>query len=184
MQGDGFLYAGQEATVQIRHGTMAWFKIGKGVPQGCILSLCLFKFYAEFSSVARSCLTLWDPMDYSMTGLPVHHQLAEFTQTHVPEFTQTSSQWCHPTISSSGVPSSSRLQTFPALGSFQMSPFFASGGKSIEVWASASVLPMKIQDWFPLGWAGWIFLQPKGLSRVFSNTTVQKHQFFGTQVSL
>jgi len=92
--------------------------------------------------------------------------------------------WCHPTISSSVVPFSSRLQSFPASGSFQMSQFFASGGQSIEVSASASVLPMNIQDWFPVGWTGWISLQSKGLSRVFSNTTVQKHQFFGAQVSL
>jgi len=91
------------------------------------------------------------------------------------------SRWCHPTILSSIVPFSC-LQSFPASGSFQMSQFFASGGQSIGVSASASVLPMNIQDWFPLGWTGWIFLQSKGLSRVFSNTTVQKHQFFGTQL--
>ena len=94
------------------------------------------------------------------------------------------SQWCHPTISSSAVPFSSRLQSFPASGSFQMSQFFASGGQSIGVSASISVLPMNIQDWFPLGWTGWISLQSKGLSRVFSNTTVQKHQFFSAQLSL
>ena len=86
--------------------------------------------------------------------------------------------WCHPTISSSVVPFSSHLQSFPASGTFQMSQFFESGGQSIRVSASASVLPTNIQDWFPLGWAGWISLQFKGLSRVFSNTTVQKHQFF------
>ena len=83
------------------------------------------------------------------------------------------SQWYHPTISSSVIPFSSRLQSFPASGSFPVSQFFASGGQSIEVSASASVLPMNIQDWFPLGWTGWISLQSKGLSRVFSNTTVQ-----------
>ena len=86
-----------------------------------------------------------------------------------------SSQWCHPTISSSIIPISSCLQSFPASGSFPMSWFFASGGQSIGVSASASVLPMNIQDWLPLGWTGWISLQSKGLSRVFSNTTVQKH---------
>ena len=89
--------------------------------------------------------------------------------------------WCHPTISLSIIPFSSCLQSFPASGSFLMSRFFASGGQSIEV--SASALPINIHDWFPLGWAGWISLQSKGLSRVFSNTTVQKHQFFGTQLS-
>ena len=85
------------------------------------------------------------------------------------------SRWFHPTISSSAIPFSSCLQSFPALGSFQMSQFFASDGQSTGVSASASVLPMNIQDWFPLRWTGWISLLSKGLSRVFSNTTVQKH---------
>ena len=89
-----------------------------------------------------------------------------------------SSRWCHPTISSSIIPFSSHFQSFPASGSFQMSQCFASGGQSIGVSASISVLPMNIQDLFPLGWTGFISLQPKGLSRVFSTTTVQKHQCF------
>ena len=93
-------------------------------------------------------------------------------------------RWCYPTISSSVVSFSSCLQSFPASGSFPMSQFFTSGGQSIGVSASASVLPMNIQDWFPLGWTGWISLLSKGLSRVFSNTTIQKHQFFGVQPSL
>ena len=93
-------------------------------------------------------------------------------------------RWSHPTISSSVIPFSSHLQSFPALGFFQMSQFFESDGQSIRVSASASVLPMNIQDWLPLRWTGLISLQPKGLSRVFSNTTVQKHQFFGAQISL
>ena len=93
------------------------------------------------------------------------------------------SQWCHPTISSSVVPFSC-LQSFPASGSFQMSQFFPSGGQSIGVSALASVLPMNIKGWFPLGLTGLIFLQSKGLSRVLSNTTVQKHQFFSAQLSL
>ena len=88
------------------------------------------------------------------------------------------------TISTSVVPFSSCLQSFPALGSLQMSPFFTSGGQSIGVSASASVLPMNIQDWFPLGWTGWISLYSKWRSRVFSSTTVQKHQFFGAQLFL
>ena len=87
--------------------------------------------------------------------------------------------WCHPTISSSVVPFFSCLQSFPASGSFQMSHFFTSGGQSIGASASASVLLMNIQDWFPLGWTGWISLQSKGLPRVFSNPMIQKHQFFG-----
>ena len=92
------------------------------------------------------------------------------------------SRWCHPAISSSAVPFSSCLQSFPASGSFQTSQFFASDSQRIGVSASTSVLPMNIQDWFPLGCTGWISLQFKGLSRVFSNTTVQKHQFFGAQL--
>ena len=94
------------------------------------------------------------------------------------------SWWCHPAISSSVIPFSSCPQSLPASGSFQMSQFFSSGGQSIGVSASASVLQMNIQDWFPLGWTGWISLQARGLSRVFSNTTVQNHHFFGTQLSL
>ena len=93
------------------------------------------------------------------------------------------SQWCHPTISTSVVPFSSRLQYFPASGSFLMRQLFASGGQSIGVSASASILPKNIQDWFPLGWTFWISLQSKWLSRVFSNTTVQKHHFFGAHLS-
>ena len=91
------------------------------------------------------------------------------------------SRWCHPTISSSVIPFSSCLQSFQASGSLQMSQLFTSRGQRIGVSASASVLPMNIQDWFPLGWTGWISLQSKGLSRVFSNT-IQKHQFFGAQL--
>ena len=91
---------------------------------------------------------------------------------------------CRPTISPSVIPFSSHLQSFPASGSFPVSQFFASSGQSSGVLASASVLPENIQDWFPLGLTGLISLQSKGLSRVFSNTTVQRHQFFGTQLSL
>ena len=94
------------------------------------------------------------------------------------------SQWCHPTISSSVVLFSSCLQSFPASGSFPVSQLFATGGQSIGVSASASVLPINLQDWFPLGWTGWISLQSKELSSVFSNTTVQKHEFFSAQLSL
>ena len=90
------------------------------------------------------------------------------------------SRWCHPTISSTVITFSSHLQSFPASGSFQMSQLFTSGGQSIGVSASTSVLPI---NWFPLGWKGWISLQSKGLSRIFSNSIVQKHQFFGTQLS-
>ena len=92
------------------------------------------------------------------------------------------SRWCHPSISSSVIPFSCR-QSFPASGSFQMTQLFVSGGQNIGVSVSTSVLPMNTQDWSPLGWTGWISLQSKGLSRVFSNTTVQKHQFFSNQLS-
>ena len=118
-------------------------------------------------------------MDCSTPGLPVHHQLPEFTQTHVHRFGDA----IQPSHSLSS-PSPPALNLFPASGSFPMSQLFTSGGQSIGVSALASVLPMNIQDWSPLGWTGWISLQSKGLSRVFSNTTVQKHQFFGTQLSL
>ena len=94
------------------------------------------------------------------------------------------SWWCHLTISPSVIPFSSCLQSFTASGSFPMSQFFGSSGQNIGASASASVLPMNIQGWFPLGWTGWISFQSKGLSRVFSNTTIQKHQFFGAQLSL
>ena len=132
----------------------------------------------QFSSVAQSCPTLYHPMNHSTPGLPVHRQLPEFTQTHV--------RWVSNAIqpSSSVVPFSCCLQSFPASRSSQMSQFFQSGGQSIWVSASASILPMNIQDRFPFRWTDWISLQSKGLSRVFSNTTVQKHQFFGAQPSL
>ena len=132
----------------------------------------------QIRSVAQSCPTLCDPMKHSTPGLPVHHQLPEFTQTQRP-----SSQWCHPAISSSVVPFSSYLQSLPASESFPMSQLFAWGGQSTGVSALASFLPKKSQGWSPAEWTGWISLQSKGLSRVFSNTAVQKHQFFGAQLS-
>ena len=133
----------------------------------------------HFSSVAQLFLTLCNRMDCSTPGLPVHHQLPEFTQTHV-HWVSDAIQPSHPLLS----PSPPTLQSFPASWSFLISQFFASGDQNIGVSASASVLPMNTQDWSPLGWTGWISLQSKGLPRVFSNTTVQKHQFFGTQLSL
>ena len=119
-----------------------------------------------------------DPMDCSTPGVPVHHQLA---QNHV---SCPSSWWCHPTISSSVIPFSSCLLSYLISKSFPRSQFIISGGQRIGATASASVLPTNIQDWFPLGWIVLISLQSKGLSRVFSHTTVQKHQFFGAQPSL
>ena len=123
----------------------------------------------QFISVTQSCLILCNPMNRSTQGLPVHHQLLHTAQTN----SCPSSWWCHPTISFFAIPFSC-LQSFPASGYFPVSLFFSSGGQSIGVSASASALPMNIQDWFPLGMTGLISLQSSGLSRVFSNTTVQK----------
>ena len=138
----------------------------------CILFQILFhySYSVQFSSVTQSWLTLCAPMDCSMPPRTYSNSCPSY-------------RWCHPTIWSSDVPFSC-LQSFPASGSFPMSQFFASGGHSIGISASASVFPMNSQDWFPLGLTGWISLQSKELSRVFSNTTVQKHQFFGIQLSL
>ena len=133
----------------------------------------------EFVVQLLSRVQLCNPTNCSMSGSPVLHYLLEFTQTQCPL-----SQWCHPTISSSVAPFSSSSQSFPASGSFPMSQLFASGGQSIGASASASLLPRHIQGWFPLGLTGLISLLSKGLSRVFFNTTVQKHQFFDTQTCL
>ena len=132
-----------------------------------------------FSSVARSCPTLCDLMNHSTPGLPVHHQLPESTQTHV-HWVSDAIQPSHPLSSSSPA---FNLSQHHGLFIWK-DQLFASGGQSIAVSASTSVFPMNTQDWSPLGWTGWISLQSKGLSRVFSNTTVQKHQFFGAQLSL
>ena len=120
---------------------------------------------------------LREPKKCSKPGFPVLHY------SRVCSNSRPLNWWYHLTISSSVVPFSC-LQTFPKSGSFTRSQFFASGGQSIGVSASLSVLSMNIQDWFPLGWTGWIALQSKGLSRVFSSTTIQKNQFFGVQFSL
>ena len=131
----------------------------------------------QFSSIAQSCPTLCDPMDCTTPGLPVHHQLPEFTQTNV--------HW----VSDAIQPSHPVFPSPPAFNLSQHQDLFKWISSSLQVAkelvsASASVLPMNIQDWFPLGWTGWIPLQSKGLSRVFSNTTLQKHQCLGTQLSL
>ena len=127
----------------------------------------------QFSSVqSLSCVWLFVTPWLQHTRLPCPSSTRRASSNSCP-----SSRWCHPTISSPVV-SFSCLQSVPASGSFPMSQFFTSGGQSIGVSASTSVLPMNIQDWFPLRLTGWISLQSKGLSRVFSNTTVQKHQFF------
>ena len=130
-----------------------------------------------FSSVGQLCLTLW-PHGLQHARPPCPSPTPRVYSNSCPL-----SWWCHPTISSSVVPFSSCPQSFPASEFFQMSQFFASGGQHTGVSASTSVLPMNIQAWFPLGWTIWISLQSNGLSRVFSNTTVQKHQFCGAQPS-
>ena len=136
----------------------------------------------QFSSVQFSCSVVSDslqPHELQHARPPCPSPTPRACSNSYP-----SSQWCHPTISSSVVTFSSHLPSFPASGSFKLSQFFISGGQSTGVSASASVLSMNIQDWSPLGWTGWISLQFRGLSRVFSNTTVQKHQFFSAQLSL
>ena len=130
-------------------------------------------------SVTKLCLTLCDPMHCSMPGFPILHHLQEFAQTHV-HWVRDAIQQSHP-LSPSSPPS--QYQSFPVSESFPMSWFFTSGGQSTGASASASVLPMNIQGWFPLGLTGLISLQSKGLSRVFSSSTIQKHQFFGAQPS-
>ena len=187
---------------------MDWFQIGKGVHQGCILSPCLFNLYAEYimwSSRLDEAQAGIKIAGRSIDNLRHADQSVQFSRSVVSDSLQPhrlqharlpcpspmpraysnscpSCRWCHPTISSSVVPFS-HLQSFPASGSFPVTQFFPSGGQSIGVSVSASVLPVNNQDWFPSGWTGWISLQSKGLSRVF-NTTVQKHQFFGAQLSL
>ena len=126
-----------------------------------------------------SCIWLCDPMDCSMPRFPVFHRLPRVCSNSCPL-----SQWCHPALSSSVIPFSSCLQSLPASESFPVSWLFTSGGQIIKLSASAPVIPMNIQVWFPLGLTGWISLLSKGLSRVFSNTTIQKLQFFGVQPSL
>ena len=202
------LYTGQEAIVWTGHGTTDWFQIGKGVYQSCIVSPCLFNLYVEYmmqnarldeagikvsgeisiTSDMQMTLPLFSSVQFSCLVM------SDTLRPHGPQHTRPScpsptprvypnscplSQWCHPTIWSSVIPFASCPQSFPASGSFQMSQLFASGGQSIGVSASTSVLPMNTQDWSPLVWTGWTSLQSKRLSRVFSNTTVQKHQFFG-----
>ena len=137
------------------------------------IAVC-YKNSVQFSSIqSLSCVRLLWP-----------HEL-QHARPHCPSLTprvhtnpRPLSWWCHPAISSSVIPFSSHFQSVSATGSFPVSQFFASSGQSIRVSASKSVLPMNIQDWFPLGWTGWISLQSKGLSRVSWNTTFQKHQFF------
>ena len=137
------------------------------------------KHSVQFSSVTQLCPTLCDPMNCSMPGLPVHYQLSESTQTHVHWVSDTN-QPSHPLSSHS--PPALNLSQYQGL--FKWVSCSQSGGQSIGVSASTSVFPINTQNWSPLGWTGWISLQSKGLSRVFSNTTIHKNQFFCAQLSL
>ena len=145
-----------------------------------LISLWCF-FPNTVCSLTQSCPTLHDPMNRSTPGLPVHHQLPEFTQTHV-HWVRDAIQPSHP-LSSASPPRDLSFNLSQHQGLFQWVNASHEVAKELGVSASASVLPRNTQDWSPLGWTGWISLQSKGLSRVFSNTTVQKHQFFGTQLS-
>ena len=153
-----------------------------GFQEWGIWSQLTFSSFLSFSSVHLSCSVMSDslrPHEPQYARPPCPSPTARVYPNPCPL-----SRWSHPIISFSVIPFSSCPQSFPASGSFQMSQLFASGGQSTGVAASTSVLPMNTQDWSPLGWTGWISLQSKGLSRVFSNTTVQKLQFFGAQLSL
>ena len=154
---------------------MKW-EWGRPSNKVCVLKTVALWWSVQFS---RSVVSdaLW-PHGLQHTRLPCPSQTPRVYSNSCPL-----NRWCHPTISSSVVPFSSRLQSSPASGSFQMSQFFTSGGRSIGVSASASVLPMNIQDWFPLGWTSWISLQSKELATVFSNITVQKYKLFDAQLS-
>ena len=150
------------------------------------ITQCFQNCHSVLSSVQFSCSVVSDSLwrhglQHTRIPCPSPSQTCSNSSWSLMD---SSSQWRHPTILSSVVSFSSCPQSFPASGSFPMSQFFASGGQSIRVSASTSVLPMNIQDWFPLGLTGCISLESKGLSRVFSNNTVQKHQFFSTQPSL
>ena len=131
----------------------------------------------QFSSVTQLCLAPCDPMDCSMASFPVHHQLPELAQTHVHWFSDAIQPYivCRPLLLMPSI--------FPRIRVFPKGQFFTSGSQSIGVSASTSVLPMNTQEWSLLRWTVWFSLHSKGLSRVFSNTTVQKHQFFGAQLS-
>ena len=149
---------------------------------GGILNYLVMALKIKINSVQFSCSVMSD--SFQLHGLQHASPPCPSLTPGAYSNSRPLSQWCHPTTSSSVISFSSCLQSFPAWESFQMSQFFSSGGQSTGVSALASVLPKNIQDWSPLGWTGWISLQSRGLSRVFSNTIVQKHQFFGAQLSL
>ena len=167
-----------ECEVKWALGSITMNKASRGDEIPAELFQVLLKCCIQFSSVVQSCLTLATPWTAAC------QDSLSITNSQSPPKPMSIESVMSSTISSSVGPFSSCPQSFPASGSFPMSQFFVSGGQSIGASTSTSVLPMNSQDWFPLGWAGWIFLQSKGLSKVFSNTTIQKHQFFCAQLSL
>ena len=167
------IFLGSKVTVDgdFSHKIKRHFPLGRNLWQTSV----------QFSSVQSSCLVMSDslqPHESQQVSPPCPSPTPGVYSNSCP-----CSWWCHPAISSFVIPFSSCPQSLPASGSFSMSQLLPWGGQSVGVSASASVLPMNTQDWSPVGWTGWIFLQSKDLSRVFSNTTVQKHQFFGAQLT-
>ena len=159
------------------HSKRFWMKHMEEERLSWLVSIFLVSWQYQFSSVTQSRPALCEPMNHSTPGLPVHHQLPEFTQTHI-HWVGDAIQPSHPLSSPSPpAPNPASIRVFSNESTLHMR------WPKLGVSASASVLPMNTQDWSPLGWTGWISLQSKGLSRVFFNTTVQKHQFFGTQLS-
>ena len=142
------------------------------------------RLYFHYVLYCCCCSVLKHVQLFATTWIAAHQASCPSLSPRVSSNPCPLSWWCHPTISSSVFPFSSHLKSFPASGSFPVSQFFTSGGQHIGASTSTSVLPMNFQGWFPLGWTGWISLQSKGLSRVFSDTTVQKYQFFDVQPSL
>ena len=165
---------------------LAWRIPGTGEPGG-LPSLGSHRVGHDWGDLAAAAAAVQfshSVMSYSLWPHGLQHTRPPCPSPTPRVYSRPLSRWCHPTSSSSVVPFSSCLQSFPASGSFPMGQFFTSGGQTVGASFSASVLPMNIQDWFPFRWTGWISLQSKGLSRVFSNTTVQMRQFFGIQLSL
>ena len=175
---NSYLFVGLWWFLVVARGSPMFTVAARPLVAACkmLVAACGIQFPVQFSSV-QSLSRVWF---FTTPWTTARQASLSITNSRSPP--KPMSLWCHPTISSSVVPFSSCPQSFPAPGSFQMSQLFASGGQSIGASTSTSVLPMNTQVWSPLGWTGWISLQSKGLSRVFSNTTVQKHQFFHAQL--
>ena len=173
----------------LSHGLSLVLREGRGEKSlSLLISFLIFSFlnniYFKYLFSNNICFQISSVVSNSLGPHELQHARPPYPSPTPRAYSNSCplSRWCHPTISSFVVPFSSCLQSFPASESFPVSQLFTSGGQSTGVSASASVLPMNTQDWRPLGWTGWISFQSKGLSRVFSNTTVQKHQYFGVQL--